>query len=219
MAPRNARRAALEIESHFQHLIDEQTTRGLSEPEARSEAHRRLGANQELIRHYAERPELMAWSRRWPSICFTIVPLFVYSAISLAVLLAVGSIAHQMMQSAGHMPIAPEVTNGIEVGARIVLLWCVPVCVASAFTRLGCRSYMALRWPLLSIALISVLASFSNITMTLTGLPGRDEVGAGLGVSSESLPGQSMHAAVLVALSLMPLWWRLRRAQRERDLN
>jgi hypothetical protein len=219
MAPRNARRAALEIESHFQQLIDEESARGASAHEARSEAHRRLGANRELVRHYAERPELMAWSRRWPSIWFTIVPLCIYLATIFAVLLGVGSIAHQVKPYLGQMPIAPEVTNGVEVGARIVLLWCVPLCVASAFTLLACRRYTALRWPLMSIVLISALASFGNVIVTVTGLPGRDEVGAGLGVSAETLPGQSMHAAVLVALSLLLLWWGLRRAQRERDLN
>jgi hypothetical protein len=73
VAPRHARRAVLEIEGHYRQLLDEETGRGVGERDARIEAQRRLGTNQELIQRYAAQRELRAWARRWPALCFTIV--------------------------------------------------------------------------------------------------------------------------------------------------
>ena len=218
VAPRRARRAVEEIESHFQQLIDEDTARGASENAARSEAHRRLGTNQELLRCYAERPELRAWSRRWPSICFTIVPLFTYLAIGFGTLLGVASVAELMGPSLHRVRIASDVTLQIDLIAQVVLLWCLPLCVTAVFGLLAGRRRVALGWSLACIVLVSVLASLCNVVVKFAGGPRPGEVGAGIGFSPESLPGQSMHAAVLAALSL-GLLWTLRRARRERDLN
>ena len=75
VAPPKIRRAVLEIESHFQQLVDEEVARGTSDHYARSEAHRLIGSNQTLVQHYATQPEFLAWSRRWPGIWFTLVAL------------------------------------------------------------------------------------------------------------------------------------------------
>jgi hypothetical protein len=45
------------------------------------------------------------------------------------------------------------------------------------------------------------------------------EVGAGIGLSAESLPGHVTRAAVLASLTWVPLWLALRRAQRGYNVN
>jgi hypothetical protein len=218
VAPRSARRAALEIESHFQQLTDEEIGRGASENDARIEAHRRLGANQELVLRYAARPELRAWSRRWPSLCFMIVPLLTYLAVAFATLVGMVSIVHRMGSYLHRIQVAPDVTREIDLAVRVVLLWCLPLCVAAAFTLLAGRRRVALRWPVMGIILVSALASLCTLVVTVKGGAELGEIRAGIGISPESLSEQSMHAALLVALSLVPLW-TLRRAQRDRGLN
>jgi hypothetical protein len=84
VATRKIRRAVLEIEGHFQQLVDEEVARGTPDHYARSEAHRLLGSNQTFVQHYAARPEFRAWSRRWPGIWFTLVALAAYLALSIS---------------------------------------------------------------------------------------------------------------------------------------
>jgi hypothetical protein len=208
----------LETECHFQQLLDEETGRGLGEREARNEAHRRLGGNEELVRRYAARPELRAWSRRWPSLCFTIVPMFMYLAVGFATLMAILSIAKLMGAYLHRLHVAPDITYDIDLAANVVLLWCLPLCVAAAYSLLAVRRRLALHWPVVGIVLISALASLVNVTVSITGGAEPGTVGAGIGISAQSLPQQSVHAALLVALSLTALW-TVRRERRRHKLD
>jgi hypothetical protein len=219
VAARNVRRAVLEIQSHFQQLIDEECGRGVSDHDARIEAHRRLGTNQVLVLRYAARPELRAWSRRWPSIWFLLLPLITYLAVSAATLMAVLAVAHGIAPYLHQIHIAPQVTHGIDLAARIVLLWLFPLFVATAFAVLAYRRRISLGWPLIGIVSISALASLINVVVRFTGGPTPGAVGAGIGLSPETLPGQVTHAAILASLALVPLWLVMRRAHRGYNVN
>jgi hypothetical protein len=216
---RHVRRALLEIENHCQQLIDEECGRGVSDHDARIEAHRRLGTNQVLVLRYAALPELRAWSRRWPSIWFLLLPLITYLAVSAAALTAVLAVAHGIAPYLHQIHIAPQVTYGIDLAARIVLLWLFPLFVTTAFAVLAYRRRVSLRWPLIGIVSISALASLINVVVRFTGGPTPGELGAGIGLSPESLPGQVTRAAILASLTLVPLWLATRRAQRGYNAN
>jgi hypothetical protein len=185
VAPRHARRAVMEIEGHSQQLIDDARGSGANQHDACIEAQRRLGTNQELVRQYAARPELRAWSRRWPSICFTLVPLFAYVAIAIVTLLGIWSIGDHMAPYLRQIHVPPDVTHGIDLAARIVFLWVLPLCVSAAFTLLAGRRRSALRWPFLAIVSISALASLSNVVVNVTGGADVGKVGAGIAVPPE----------------------------------
>jgi len=219
VAARHVRRAVSEIQSHFQQLIDEERGRGASDHDARIEAHRRLGANLVLVQRYAARPELLAWSHRWPAIWFLLLPLITYLAVSAAALMAVTAVAHQMVPYLHQIHIAPRVTYGIDLAARIVLLWLFPLFVATAFTVPAYRRRISLRWPLIGIVLTNALASLINVVVSFTGGPAPGAVGAGIGLSPVTLPGQVTHAAILASLALVPLWLAMRRAHRGYNLN
>jgi hypothetical protein len=75
-------------EPRFRELWEELLRAGVAPRHAR----RRLGTNQELVRRYASRPELLAWSRRWPSFCFAIMPLLTYLVIGFSTLMAIGEL-------------------------------------------------------------------------------------------------------------------------------
>ena len=82
IARRSARRAASEIEDHFNQLTRDAVSRGASESDARLAAHAALGTNQTLIERYAARPELRAWSSRWPALWFMLMPIGCYLALA-----------------------------------------------------------------------------------------------------------------------------------------
>lgn len=216
---RHVRRAVLEIENHCQQLIDEERGRGASDHDARIEAHRRLGTNQVLVQRYAERPDLHAWSRRWPSIWFVLLPLVAYLAISAATLMVVLAVAHRMVPYLHQIHVAPPVTYGMGLAARVVLLWLFPLFVATAFAVLAYRRRVSLRWPIIGIVSISALASLINVVVRFTGGPTPGELGAGIGLSPESLPGQVTRAAILASLTVVPLWMATRPAKRGYNLN
>jgi hypothetical protein len=219
VAARNVGRAVLEIENHFQQLIDEECGHGASESSARVEAHRRLGTNQVLVLRYAARPELHAWSRRWPSIWFMLLPLITYFAFLAATLMAVLIVAHHVAPYLHQFHIAPPVTHRIDLGARILLLWFVPLFVATAVAVLAYRRRAPLGWPLIGIVSISAIASLINVGVTFTGGSTPGEIGGGIGLSPESFPGQATRAALLASLTLVPLWLAARRAQRGYDMH
>jgi hypothetical protein len=219
VASRSVRRAVLEIESHFQQLIDEESRRGHGDRDARIDAHKRLGTNQVLVQRYAARPELRAWSRRWPGICFVLLPLIVYLLVSGAILMMALGLAQVFEPYLHRVHIAPHVTYGIDLAARIVLLWLFPWFVAAAFAVLAYRRRVGLRWPLIGIIAISVLASLTNVDVTLTGGPTPGQVGAGIGFSTQSLPEHMTRAAILVLSALAPWWLGMRRLRRKYSVN
>jgi hypothetical protein len=219
VAARHVRRAVLEIESHFQQLVDAERGRGSTDAEAPIEAHRRLGTNQVLIQRYAARPELRAWSHRWPAIWFVLLPLITYLAIAGATLLSIVGIARAIAPYLHQVHVSPQVTYGVDLAARIVLLWVFPWCVAAAFAVLAYRRRVALRWPLIGIIVISALASLINVVVMFRGGPNPGEVGAGIGFSTKSLPEHLTRAAILALPALLPLWLGMRRLQRNYTVN
>jgi len=219
VATRKIRRAVLEIESHFQQLVDEEVARGTPDQCARSAAHRQLGQNQTLVQHYAAQPAFRAWSRRWPAIWFTLVALAAYLALSISSLAILHTVVAHMGGYLRHVYIAPQITYRIDLAARIVFLWLFPCFVAIAFAVLAYRRRVALHWPIAGIVAVSILASLINITVTLTGGPAPGEYGAGIGFTAQSLPGQMTRAVIIASLVSVPLWRAMRRVQRNSTVN
>jgi len=212
LAGRQLRRALVEIEAHFWHLLEEERARWTNE-HARIAAHQRLGTNEMLVLSYAAHPELRAWSHRWPAVCFVILPLISYILISAATLTATLTIAGQMSAYLQTVHFSPQLTQRIDLSARIVLLWIFPMAVIIALAAFAYRRRVALRWPLSGIALLSVLASLINVTLKFSGGPTPGELGAGIGISPQTLPAQLMRAAILTSLAAIPLWIAVRRAR------
>ena len=109
--------------------------------------------------------------------------------------------------------LSPQLTERIDLLARIALLWIFPMSVFIAVAVFAYRRRVALRWPLSGIALTSVLASLINVTLKFTGGPTPGELGGGIGISPQTLPAQLMRAAILTCLAVIPLWIAVRRAR------
>src|ERR1700721_502393 len=206
VATRKIRRAVVEIEGHFQLLLDDEVARGTPYHLARSEAHRLLGPNQTLLQHYAAQPEFRAWSRRWPAIWFTLVALAAYLALSISSLAILHTVVEHMRDYLRHVHVAPQVTYRIDLVARIVFLWLFPWFVAISFAVLAYRRRVPLHWPIVGIVVVSILASLINVTVIFTGGPTPGEYGAGIGFSTQSMPGQMTRAVIIASLVLCPLW-------------
>jgi hypothetical protein len=213
VAGRQLRRALVEIEAHFRHLLDEERGHGQDDQDARIAAHNRLGTNETLMLSYAARPELRAWSRRWPAVWFVILPLISYIVISAATLAGISIIADQMAAYLRTVHLAPQITELTDLAARIVLLWIFPMSVFGTVAVFAYRRRVALHWPLSGIAVTGFFASLINVTLRFTGGTAPGELGGGIGISPQTLPAQLMRAALLTALAAMPLWIAVRRTR------
>jgi hypothetical protein len=213
VAPRHARRAVLELDSHFRQLVQEGLARGDSKEVARIAARERLGTDEVLISRYAGMPELRAWSSRWPGVWFTLVPLISFIALFVAAI-AILCLSGQLMSGyLQHVHVSPSVSSRIDWVAQIFFLWVLPLSIAAAFAILAYRQRVALYWPVAGIAIVCCLVALINVSVVLTGgaLPG--SVGAGIGISAHALPGQLAHAIAILLPVVGPLWlaWRRHR--------
>jgi hypothetical protein len=213
VAPRHARRAVLELDSHFHRLVGEGLARGDGEEAARIAARELLGADEVLISRFADMPELRAWSSRWPAVWFTLVPLISFIALFVATMAVLCLIGEQMSPYLHHVHVSARASSRIDWVANIFFLWVFPLSIATAFAILAYRRRVALHWPVAGIAILCCLTALINVTVVLTGGATPGQVGAGIGISAQSLPRQMAHAVSIMVLVVGPLWiaWRRHR--------
>jgi hypothetical protein len=217
IARRSARRAVAEMEDHFLQLVAEARARGAGEEESRRDAHASLGSDPILVSRYASRPELLAWSSRWPALWFTLVPLASYLASSIAV---VAILVFGLDHLSGYLhtvKVAPRVSHLIDLTAQMVLLGLFPALTAALFGVWAERRRMPLRWPLVGIAAVSILASLINLEFVVTGGPSAGHVGAGIGIGLNSLLAPMSRTLAVGALAAAPLWIGIRARRRAAD--
>lgn len=213
VAPRHARRTILELDSHFRQLVQDALERGDTEGAARIAARELLGTDEVLISRYSGMPELRAWSSRWPAVWFTLVPLVSFIVLfvaAIAILCLSGKLMSAYLQ---HVHVSARASSRIDWLAQMFILWVLPVSVAGAFAVLAYRQRVALRWPVAGIASVCCLVALINVSVVLTGGAPMGSVGAGIGISEQSLPGQMAHAIAILLLVVGPLWlaWRRHR--------
>lgn len=88
VAPRNVRRAVLELGEHYDDLVDDAVAGGMGRTDAERQACCELGDLQAIASEIAARPELRSWAWQYPKLALVFYPL-----ACLAVLPAVPLIA------------------------------------------------------------------------------------------------------------------------------
>jgi hypothetical protein len=223
LAPSRVRRALREIEMHHRDLFDAAIARGADQEQARREADERLGADELLIARYADLPELRAWSHRWPALWFTLLPLLCYLVLGSVTMWMLVMATDGLSDTLHHVELAQATTRGIDWSAQVLFLGFYPWLVATGFGLLAYRRQVSLKWLVVAICVVSVLASLINVSVVLTGTtspagaPG--EFGAGIGFSPESLPRQLLRAIAVAGLALGAVWLVARRAAHGEDIR
>lgn len=219
VAPRHARRAALELESHHRELIDQALTRGETLARAEEGAHEALGSDALLIERYARQQELLSMTHGWRA-GYVLAPLLGFlGAAAAAMLLLVTAVTH--LSVALHQIHVPGLlTRGIDITVSAFFVWVLPIAVAIAFGALANRRQIAFRWPLAGIVLLCMVSALVNVSFVLTGGPQPGFARAGLTLDLASLPDRLFHAACTAALALGPVvWLRHRSAWRGLSLD
>lgn len=89
ISARHVRRTVLELNDHFDDLVDAEMHRGLDQAGAERVAAHALGDFQDLVCAMRARPELRSWAFRYPGLAMVIYPL-AYIALLPAVPIAAG---------------------------------------------------------------------------------------------------------------------------------
>jgi hypothetical protein len=216
LAPGAARRAVLEIEDHYRQLLAEGIARGEASALAGDHAARRLGSLQAIVAGFAARPELLAWSRRWPGICFGLLPLLGYALLIVASLGLLLGLAQVIAPHLRGIRLAPEATVRIGLSVQVLMLWIFPLLLSIMVGVLANRRRARPWFPAIGILAIGILASLLNVDVSVTGGSPAGQIGAGIGLSSARLPQQLLHAIALTAIALVPLW---RCSRRDREID
>lgn len=206
VAPRHARRAALELEGHHRELVEQALGRGETSDQAEQGAHAVLGSDAVLIDRYASQQELRSWGYRWRA-GYVLAPLLGFAGVFAATMLVLVAISRRLIPELHHVSDPAALNHGIDVAFSALLLWAIPAAIAMGFGALAGRQHIAFRWLSAGVVVLSICAAQMNVGFALVGGSPRGLVNAGIGFSTGNLPHELLHALAMVALTLIPAAW------------
>ena len=117
VAPQHVRRTVLELDAHFDDLVDEALGDGVDLAQAECQALQQLGDIDLLTRAVCARPELRSWAANYPRIAIVVYPL-----TCLAILPAVPVIAG--IANASHLArwVACALLSGLVTATMLLVM-------------------------------------------------------------------------------------------------
>lgn len=88
VAPRNVRRAVLELGEHYEDLVDEAVASGMDRIDAEQQARHELGDLDRIADEIAARPELRGWAWQHPRLALVAYPIACIAALPAVPLIA-----------------------------------------------------------------------------------------------------------------------------------
>ncbi len=216
VAARHARRAALEMDAHYQHLRREALQRGATPEAAAQSAHVAIGADVTLIARYASQSELRGWLYRWPG-SYVFAPLACFAMLCALIMIMQLFTVAGLLRVLHHSTVpslVASVVNGVVV---MILLWVLPLVISAAFAWLA-GSRPVTRYQLIGgVLLVCLTARLMNVALMLP-IPGHHaSASMGIKLSLSALPGQLTCALISAALALVPYFLLTYRANTRTD--
>jgi hypothetical protein len=221
IAPRYAKRLALEWQSHLDCLTDAGIALGQSSQEAREGARRQLGTPEALVAKALEQPSLKAWGTRWPLLICGVAPaLGVCVSFVFILLLVDGSVKIDHFFYPGQV-LLPRGRSPVLAGWVAVLLWLglygAPLVWALATVRYAGSRRLSPFIPIVGVALSTALGAMTNmqIEWPRPGHLGQLGAGIGFGTNPANLKAFATRWVPMVALALAMYFLMDRRMQTE----
>jgi hypothetical protein len=206
VALRHARRAALELECHHRELVEQALGRGNAAGEAERVAHEALGADAMIIERYANQMELRSWAHRWPA-GYVLAPLVGFAGVFVAAVMVLIGLSTHLPALTHHGRLSAGLTHDMDVLVGVLLLWVLPVVVATGFGALAGLQHIAFRWLTAGIVILGIVAASMNVTFVLTGGAPSGFMRAGIGFDSGNLPHELLRALAMTSVMLIPAGW------------
>ena len=206
VSPRRVRRMLAELADHFEDLREELQAGGLSRQEAEAEATARL-KTEVLVEGVLARPELRSWVRRWPWFAFTVVPIAMYAALSVATIVATVC-SLDLAKSTLGMEITSSVWMRLFTRALLgSVVWVMPIVAAAACCVVALSRRAPAIWAVVGVVLVSSIGAVTNAQLQLPPVVPRPELGAGIGFSTDALRVPIFRASLTLTIVLVGYFW------------
>ena len=212
ISPRRVRRLISELEAHFDDLVAELRSAGLSQAESESQAAIRLGTEDVLAASIIARPELHSWARRWPWLAFTVLPLLslpIQFVLSMSAAVAVVDFSvHTLGMTALHPGPVPWICETIQGYA----LWIAPMVAAAGACYFAARYRASVLWPVVGSILIAFLGATTNASFQWSPALPKGAISAGIGFRFPDIgPAIGFRVLLTLVVILAPFLWVRRR--------
>lgn len=159
-----AQRAACELADHHRDLVDELQAGGMNDSEVTTEASRRLGNSQTLVKKTVREYQRRYWCGRWPLITFLLAPvpalIAAWTATAFAVFLVVYVLTKLGLTGINDPDVAFSILPvGVKYAVLIGLSLVIPAFVLYAFARLAKRAALGWQWVVLVACILGLFAS------------------------------------------------------------
>jgi hypothetical protein len=213
LPPRRVRRIIAELDAHFDDLVEELRTTGLSAIDSEHEAATRLGPEDALAASILSRPELHSWARRWPGVAFGMLPVLSLPAqfvLSMFVTVQIFSLAtHHLGFSALHPGPVPWICAGLQAYA----LWIAPMLAAGAASYFAVRQRAPLLWPIAAGIVIALVGAMTNASLDWSPTAPHGMLTGGIGFPPRDF-SQWLRIALTLLAGLSPLLLQMRSKER-----
>jgi len=208
VAPRHVTRLVSELQAHFEDLVAEARSTGLSLAESESQAANRLGAEDVLAARIIAQPELRSWARQWPWLAFALLPLlFLVLQFVLSMVASVGvvSFSTQVLgMTASHPGSVPWICEALETYA----LWVAPPTAAGAACFFAARLRAPLFWPLVGSMLVALVGAMTNAGFEWSSTVPKASLSGGIGFAFPDVdPVMKLRLTLTLVTILAPFLW------------
>jgi len=212
VAPRFVNRTIFELDRHFQDLVAQLRSQGLSLEQGEAEASVRLGSDETILASVLARPELRSWARQWPWMAFAILPVSAFVIGQVLVLFVVVWPVKFAAQLSGNAAGTLAVLQSLGTAFVDSALWAVPAAAAAMCAVQAFKRRTPMLWPVIGVVVIGLLGALTNASFILPPGGGQASLGAGIGFSTEALGAPLLRVAFTVAaVGVAILWWHQRR--------
>ncbi|HEY1603891.1 MAG TPA: hypothetical protein VGG64_30095 [Pirellulales bacterium] len=146
----------------------------------------RLGAPHEVARRADNEFRQRSFCGRHPILMFVVLPLVVMAAATFASVLAViamGQLCKWIDPGISSDRLSPTAVGGMRLFCISTLL--APAGLTAAFFAwIAARGNVSQRWPIVTGAILGLLAGAAQLDMQLSAVPGRSSLNLGLGFST-----------------------------------
>jgi hypothetical protein len=215
ISPRRVRRLISELEAHFDDLVAELRSTGLSQAESESQAAIRLGTEDVLAASILARPELRSWARRWPWLAFTVLPLLSLPVQFVLSMLATVGVVTFSTHTLGMTQLHPGPVPWICEGLQAYALWIAPLVAAAGACYFAARYRASALWPVVGSILIAFLGAATNASFQWSPALPKGVISAGIGFRFPDIgPAIGFRVLLTLVVILVPFLWVTRRESR-----
>jgi hypothetical protein len=217
VAPRHVRRYLVELADHLADLRAEEERAGHSRADAESAALIRLGKMDDLARAMIEQRQFQSWCVRAPWAMFGLAPLFLLAGSYFMACLILWSGWRIFLPGTDTPFVRLDGFAILYFGVGKSLYYFAPILIGWGIGLIAARQRFKAVWPAVGLVLIALTGSMAQVHAIRPAVPG----GAGhvsmdlaLWTSAQGVSSGLLHALVILALSVLPIFaWRLRKAR------